>query len=131
MWGEKSMKQSTKNCLIVDDSKVVRTVARMIMEPLGLACVEVENGLKAFESCLEKMPDVILLDWNMPVMNGIEFLTRLRAAPGGYHPKVILCTTQNEFSSIQAALSAGADEYIMKPFDKEIVENKLELVGAL
>lgn len=120
-----------KTCLIVDDSRVVRKVARKILEDLGFACSEAEDGQKALESCLAQMPTAILLDWNMPVMNGIDFLRKLRGVSGGNEPKVIFCTTENEFSFIQEALSAGADEYIMKPFDSEIIQGKLRQIGIL
>jgi two-component system chemotaxis response regulator CheY len=121
----------TKNCLIVDDSRVVRKVARKILEELGFACTEAEDGQKALDACKAQMPGAILLDWNMPIMNGIEFLKHLRALPGGDAPKVVFCTTENEFSFIQEALSAGANEYIMKPFDSQIIQSKFEQVGAL
>lgn len=120
-----------KNCLIVDDSSVVRKVARRIFEELGFSCREAVDGQKALEACMEEMPQTILLDWNMPVMSGIEFLRKLRVAPNGKTPKVIFCTTENDFNFIQEALSAGADEYIMKPFDREIVESKLSQIGIL
>ena len=77
------------------------------------------------------MPDAILLDWNMPVMDGITFLAALRAIEGGLHPKVVFCTTENEIAQITRALHAGADEYIMKPFDQQIIASKLEEVGLL
>ena len=120
-----------KTCLIVDDSRVVRKVARKIFEELEFTCSEAEDGQKAFESCSAAMPEMILLDWNMPVMNGIEFLRKLRQTPGGDAPKVVFCTTENDFSFIQEALGAGANEYIMKPFDKEIVQSKLLQIGML
>lgn len=120
-----------KTCLIVDDSKVVRKVARKILEDLGFTCSEAEDGQKAFEACSATMPETILLDWNMPVMNGIEFLRKLRAAPNGGAPKVVFCTTENDFSFIQEALSAGANEYIMKPFDRDIIQNKFQQIGVL
>lgn len=120
-----------KACLIVDDSRVVRKVARKILEDLGFVCSEAEDGQQALDSCLAHMPEAILLDWNMPVMNGIEFLKKLRASPGGDAPKVVFCTTENEFSFIQEALSAGANEYIMKPFDSEIVQCKFQQIGVL
>ncbi len=120
-----------KTCLIVDDSRVVRKVAQKIFEDLGFACSEAEDGQKAVEACKAGMPDVILLDWNMPVMSGIEFLQVLRKTEGGDAPKVIFCTTENEFSFIEKALEAGANEYIMKPFDKEIVQSKLLQIGAI
>lgn len=120
-----------KTCLIVDDSRVVRKVARKIFEDLGFVCSEAEDGEKAFESCSDAMPDVILLDWNMPVMNGIDFLRKLRASPHGDVPKVVFCTTENEMSFIQEALMAGANEYIMKPFDSQIIQGKLEQIEAV
>jgi len=120
-----------KTCLIVDDSRVVRKVAQKIFEELGFTCSEAEDGQKAVEACTKAMPEVILLDWNMPVMNGIEFLGKLRQMQGGNAPKVVFCTTENDFSFIQEALNAGASEYIMKPFDKEIVQSKLQQIGVL
>ncbi len=120
-----------KSCLIVDDSRVVRKVARRILEELEFTIEEAADGQLAMEACLRKMPDAILLDWNMPVMNGIEFLRALRATPGGDAPIVLFCTTETEMTKIQQAIEAGANEYIMKPFDSEIVESKLTQVGLL
>lgn len=120
-----------KFCLIVDDSRVVRKVARRIMEDLGFECDEAEDGQKAYEFCQVKMPDTIILDWNMPVMSGIEFLEKLRDMDNGKGPKVVFCTTENDMSHIQRAMTAGADEYIMKPFDSEIIESKLKQIGLL
>ena len=77
------------------------------------------------------MPDAVLLDWNMPVMDGITFLGELRKLDGGLHPKVVFCTTENEIAQISRAIQAGADEYIMKPFDKQILMSKFEEVGLL
>lgn len=121
-----------KDCLIVDDSRVVRKVARRILEELGFECREAEDGQKACEACEEQMPNVILLDWNMPVMTGIEFLENLRGTiPGGDQPKVVFCTTENDMSHIQRAIKAGANEYIMKPFDNEIISSKFLQLGIL
>lgn len=120
-----------KHCLIVDDSKVVRMVARRIIEEFDFEIEEADNGQVALDACLRRMPDVILLDWNMPVMSGIEFLVELRKAEGGDKPKVVFCTTENEMSFIQTAIKAGANEYIMKPFDNEILETKFTQVGVL
>lgn len=120
-----------KTCLIVEDSRVIRRVTRTIMDALGFACSEVENGQEAVESCQKAMPELILLDWNMPVMNGIDFLRKLRAMPMGDQPKVIFCTTENDFSHIQEGMAAGANEYIMKPFDSDIIKSKLEMLGII
>lgn len=118
-----------KTCLIVDDSRVIRKVSRHILETLGFAVDEAENGQLALEACAAGMPDVVLLDWNMPVMTGIEFLVKLRAHPDGDRPKVVFCTTENDVAHIREAIQAGADEYVMKPFDHETLQIKLQLVG--
>jgi two-component system chemotaxis response regulator CheY len=119
------------NCLVVDDSSTIRKAIRRILEPLSINIIEAENGQEALDNCRQEMPDVILLDWNMPVMSGIDFLKILRQTPDGDIPMVILCTTENDFSHIQEALREGANEYIMKPFDQEIIREKLEIVGVL
>ena len=120
-----------KSCLVVDDSRVVRKVARKILEELSFVCSEAEDGKQAMEACARSMPDAILLDWNMPVMTGIEFLRRLRKMSGGQEPKVVFCTTENDLAHIQEALSAGANEDIMKPFDSDIIQTKFAQVGLL
>lgn len=120
-----------KRFLIVDDSKVVRMVARRILESLNFETVEAEDGEAALEACRSRMPDAVLLDWNMPVKNGIDFLRELRGWPNGASPKIVFCTTENDMAHIQEAIGAGADEYIMKPFDSEILESKLAQIGLL
>jgi two-component system chemotaxis response regulator CheY len=120
-----------KQCLIIDDSSVIRKVARRILEEFGFGVVEAADGRQALDACVKEMPDAILLDWNMPVMDGYEFLRALRAMPGGDKPKVVFCTTENDLAHIARAMHAGADEYIMKPFDKEIVEAKFQEVGLI
>ncbi|MGB4107152.1 MAG: response regulator [Alphaproteobacteria bacterium] len=116
---------------MVDDSRVVRKVARRITEDLGFECTEAEDGQKAYEFCKQSMPDAILLDWKMPVMDGMEFLTKLREMKNGDHPIVIFCTIENKAKSLQKALDAGADEYIVKPFDSEIIEAKFTMAGLI
>ncbi len=120
-----------KVCLIVDDSKVVRMVAKKILEELSFQTTEAADGQEALDSCLKAMPDAVLLDWNMPVMNGIDFLKELRKSDGGDKPVVIFCTTENDMESIEEAIGAGANEYIMKPFDSEIIQSKFSQVGLL
>jgi two-component system, chemotaxis family, chemotaxis protein CheY len=120
-----------KTCLIVDDSSIIRKVARRILEGLEFQILEAENGEQAVENCRRELPDVILLDWNMPKMDGYEFLHALRRLPGGDRPKVVFCTTQNDVAHIARALRAGAHEYIMKPFDRDIVEAKFQEIGLL
>jgi two-component system, chemotaxis family, chemotaxis protein CheY len=118
-----------KTCLVVDDSSVIRKVARRILEGLDFQISEAENGQEAITACREQIPDAILLDWNMPKMDGYEFLRALRRLPGGDKPKVVFCTTENDVAHIARAMHAGADEYIMKPFDKQIVQSKFEEIG--
>jgi len=118
-----------KTCLVVDDSRVIRKVARRILEDLGFEVAEAADGVEAMAWCNAVMPDAILLDWIMPGMDGMEFLRRLRAEPGGDRPKVVFCSVENDIDRIREALDAGADEYIMKPFDGDIVAGKLAYVG--
>lgn len=120
-----------KTCLIVDDSKVIRMVARKILQELEFGTEEAADGKDALEACKRKMPDAVLLDWNMPIMSGIEFLRALRALPSGDTPIVVFCTTENDIEHIQEAIEAGANEYIMKPFDSEIIQAKFAQVGLL
>jgi two-component system, chemotaxis family, chemotaxis protein CheY len=117
-----------KSCLVVDDSKVIRKVARHILETLDFNVDEAEDGREALSRCDENMPDVVLLDWNMPVMSGMEFLRALRQSDRT-QPKVVFCTTENDIGHIRAAIAAGADEYVMKPFDRETIHTKLQIVG--
>ena len=120
-----------KTCLVVDDSGVTRKIARRILEELGFDVIEAEDGEQALEACKRAFPEAILLDWNMPIMDGYEFLGNLRRMPGGDMPKVVFCTTENDVAHIARALHAGANEYIMKPFDKEIVTAKFQEVGLI
>ena len=120
-----------KSCLVVDDSRVIRMVARKILEELSFNVLEAEDGKVALDACMKELPDGVLLDWNMPVMDGIEFLLELRKLPGGDNVAVVFCTTENDLAHIQKAIEAGADEYIMKPFDSEIIQTTFAQVGLL
>lgn len=106
-------------------------VAKKILDGLGFGTEEAADGQIALDACKAKMPDAVLLDWNMPVMSGIEFLRELRALPDGNTPIVIFCTTENDLDHIQEAMSAGANEYIMKPFDSDIIQAKFQQVGLI
>lgn len=120
-----------RTCLIIDDSRIIRKVARRIVEGLGFEVDEAADGAEALAWCNSAMPDVVLLDWNMPVMDGLAFLRRLRALPGGGAPKILFCTVETSPERIAEALSAGADDYVMKPFDGEILQSKFAEVGAV
>jgi two-component system chemotaxis response regulator CheY len=112
-------------CLIVDDSRVIRTVARRIFEELHFIAREAEDGMSALRAAREKMPDLILLDWSMPGMTGVEFVRSLRAQPDGDRPLILVCTTEIDAGEIAHAVAAGIDDYIMKPFDRETLSAKL------
>ncbi len=118
-----------KLSMVVDDSKIVRKVTRKILEALQYTVVEAENGKVALDVYRAHTPSLIMLDWHMPEMNGLEFLKELRALPGGNAPVVIFCTTETELSNIQEAIRSGANEYVMKPFDEDIIRGKLEQLG--
>ncbi len=118
-------------CLIVDDSKVIRMVARRILQDLNFETEEAEDGEQAINICRREMPASILLDWNLPVMNGIEFLHDLRAMKGVKQPVVVFCSSEFDMAHIEEAMNSGADEYVMKPFNSEIIESKFRLVGLL
>jgi two-component system chemotaxis response regulator CheY len=120
-----------RTCLVVDDSLVVRKAARRIIESLGFTVTEAKDGQEALEACRARLPDGVLLDWNMPVMDGITFLRAARAEFGPDQPRIVLCTTEAEFARIVQALEAGAQEYVMKPFDAEIIRDKFEQAGLL
>jgi two-component system chemotaxis response regulator CheY len=117
--------------LVVDDSRVIRKVARRILEDIGFDVGEAADGMEALSWCRAAMPDAILLDWNMPVLNGLEFLQQLRLEPGGGAPVVVFCTVENTPDRIAKAMASGANEYIMKPFDSEILESKFVQAGLL
>ncbi len=120
-----------KNCLIVDDSRVTRKVARRILEELEFGVEEAEDGREGLEICRRKMPDAILLDCGLQGMTGVEFLRVLRREPSGHGPIVVFCTIENDISLITEAVTAGANEYMLKPFDSEIVKSVLSEVGLL
>jgi two-component system, chemotaxis family, chemotaxis protein CheY len=123
-WNPEGGRDVMKTCLVVDDSSVIRKVARRILEEMDFVVDEAEDGQEAFEKCRREMPDAIMLDWNMPIMTGLEFLKNLRGYVGGDRPKVVFCTTENDIGHIAMALKAGANEYMMKPFDRDILETK-------
>ena len=120
-----------KRCLVVDDSRIIRRVASKIVYELGFEPEEAEDGKKALEASRVHMPDIAIVDWDMPIMDGLSFVQELRKMPGGDKPIVIFCTAENEVHHIERALNAGANEYIMKPFDSEIMRSKLTILGAL
>ena len=120
-----------KRCLIVDDSRVVRKVASRIIQDLDFEVVEAGDGAQALQHCREQMPDAVLLDWNMPVMNGLDFLRSLRREDGGKEPIVVFCSTENDAEHISEAVRCGANEFVMKPFDSDIIQSKFAEAGLI
>ena len=127
---DNASQSSAKRCLIVDDSRVVRKLSRKIAEELGYRVAEAENGEEALARCRAGMPDLVITDWQMPVMSGVDFVARLRAIPGASRAKVIFCTSKGEATDIHEGISAGADDYIVKPFDEAKLKAKVERLVA-
>ncbi|WP_337190492.1 response regulator [Tsuneonella aeria] len=123
--------RAQRTCLLVDDSRMIRKVARRIVEGAGYAVVEAENGEEGLARCRSAMPDLVITDWNMPVMTGIEFVTALRAIPSARPPRVVFCTTNSGARDIHKGIEAGADEYVIKPFDDAALLSRLESIGAV
>ena len=119
--------------LIVEDDPLHRSYLHEAVNAALPECdtvIEAENGEEGLARCRAAMPDLVITDWNMPVMSGIEFIAQLRQRAGGDRPKVVFCTTENDVAHIREAIEAGADEYVMKPFDHDTLQMKLQLIGA-
>ncbi len=116
--------------LIVDDSSAMRAFLRMILKQAGFATSEARNGREGLEALARTpLPDLVLLDWNMPEMDGFTMLRHLRADSRLPSVKVMMVTTETELAEMSKALDAGANEYVMKPFTREVLLDKLELLG--
>ncbi len=124
--GREAPAATARTCLIVDDSRVIRKVSSKIALSLGYVPVEAQDGHEALARCKQSMPDLVLTDWNMPEMDGIEFVTKLRAIPTPKVPVVVFCTSNGEAQDIHDGIAAGADDYIVKPFDEAALKAKLE-----
>ena len=118
-----------KHCLVVEDSRVMRTVARRIFEELKFEIGEAEEGMAALRAVRDKLPDVIFLDWNLPSMPGLEFIKSVRGQQNGSHPVILFATTENDPDEIAQAITAGADDYVMKPYDRASLRSKLVELG--
>ncbi|ATX82887.1 two-component system, chemotaxis family, response regulator CheY [Mariprofundus ferrinatatus] len=116
--------------LIVDDSKAMRMIIGRTVKALGFEIIEACHGREALERLQDSGTfDVALVDWNMPEMNGYEFICAVRADAAYNDMKIVMVTTEAEMSQVIKALEAGANEYIMKPFTKEMIQEKLQLLG--
>ena len=118
------------HALVIDDSRAIRLILGRILVGLGFEVEEATNGregLAHFES--GTAPDLVLVDWNMPEMSGIDFVTAVRRPPYASTTRVIMVSTETEVPQMVRALEAGADEYVMKPFTREVIIEKLQLLG--
>jgi two-component system chemotaxis response regulator CheY len=117
--------------LVVDDSRTIRTILRRILVEIGYQVSEAANGVEALQVIEASGNDIalVLADWNMPEMNGLDLLKRLRQKPELSSVVVVMVTTEAELGHMASALEAGANEYVMKPFTKEILKEKLEMIG--
>ena len=114
-------------CLVIDDSRIMRKIARSILEDLSFDAAEAEDTDAALEYCRASMPELILLDFDLPSASGLEFLRKLRHEHGGERPVVVFCTTENDVLQISQALSAGANDYVQKPFDRATLRIEIGL----
>ncbi len=116
--------------LVIDDSRAVRRIIGNIMKGLGYDTIQAGNGLEGL-SQLEAhgLQDIVLVDWNMPEMNGLEFIKAVRAIPAYGDMPIMMITTETEMENISQAFLAGVNEYVMKPFDKDMILEKLQLLG--
>lgn len=118
------------NALVIDDSRVVRSILRHMLGELGFQVQEASNGREGIDALGRgSAPDVVFVDWNMPVMNGLEFVCAVRSDASRAELPLVMVTTESEMESVSKALEVGASEYIMKPFDRDIVREKLQILG--
>ena len=117
--------------LVADDSNVIRKVTRRICEDLSLTVAEAEDGESALQACTKEMPDAIFVDAQMPGMDGLAFVKALRELDGGKDPKVVYCLTEFSVSNVAKAKRAGADDHLLKPFDRDVIEATLQRIGLL
>ncbi|MCW2607304.1 MAG: putative response regulator receiver domain protein CheY [Frankiales bacterium] len=117
--------------LVLDDSRAMRMILRRIMVEAGFDVVEAGDGQQALEvvAAAPEVPALALVDWNMPVMNGLEFVKAVRAVPAYKQMTLMMVTTESEHGQIVRALAAGAHEYVIKPFTAEAILDKLSLLG--
>lgn len=112
--------------LIVDDSSVIRQVCTVVLGELGFKTLEAEDGQHALELCMTAMPDIILVDWQMPLLNGVEFIKALRGYEGGETPHIIFLTSEFDIGQIAMSRKEGSNDHMMKPLDRKILNEKFQ-----
>jgi two-component system, chemotaxis family, chemotaxis protein CheY len=124
------MRRENMKVLVLDDSKAMRTILKKILESVGAIVEEAENGQEGLKKLeLGIQPDIVLVDWNMPGMSGLEFVYAVRANPQYRQLQLMMVTAETERSQMGKALAEGANEYVMKPFTKEVILEKLKILG--
>ena len=118
-------------CLIADDSKIMRMLLRKIMENFGFDVAEAEDGEDVLEQCLTLRPELIISDWSLPLIDGIDVLYKIRADRKIKQPLFVFCSYITDAAVIRQALDGGADDFIMRPFDEDIIASKLAILGLL
>lgn len=118
-------------CLIADDSKIMRMLLRKIMENFGFEVSEAEDGEEVLEECLNTQPDLIVSDWSLPMIDGIDVLYKIRGDRKIKQPRFMFCSYVNDAAIIRQAIDGGADDFIMRPFDEDIIGSKLAILGML
>lgn len=119
------------SCLIADDSRVIRLLLSKIMSNLGFSVLEAEDGEDVIELAQTRELDLIIMDWNLPVLEGIDVLYKIRSLRLMKSPKIVFCSSASDLDKISQAIQGGADDYIIKPFDEDIVASKLTILGLL
>jgi len=118
--------------LVIDDSRAIRLILSQILKQLGFEVAEASNGQEALDKLKEAGKfEMAMVDWNMPVMNGYDFVVAVRSNPAYNDMRLMMVTTETEMSQVIKALEAGANEYVMKPFTKEMIQEKLTLLGII
>jgi two-component system chemotaxis response regulator CheY len=118
--------------MVIDDSRAMRSILRRIVTELGFDCVEAGDGKEALDKMTDgQIPDVALVDWNMPVLDGLSFVSAVRASKEWRHVTLMMVTTEGEHAQIVRALAAGAHEYVIKPFTPDAIHDKLQLLGLV
>lgn len=118
-------------CIVADDSRIIRMLLVKIMQNFAFEVIEAEDGEELLELCAQKTPDLIISDWTLPVIDGIDVLYKIRGDRKLPQPKFVFCSTMNDIDNIQMAMDGGADDYILRPFDEDIISSKLVILGLL
>lgn len=120
-----------KHCLVIDDSNSIRKVARRLFEQLQFETSEAASAAEGLEACRGRMPDCVVIDWQTPDSDGLQFISKLRAMPGGDQPKVIYLTSENDPAKIVRAVRVGANAHMMKPLEPAAVRKSIATAGLI